>query len=54
MVRALIIDPVENNLYFSNYFGRKIERINVDGTGRITLIDTYDYAYKLAADLRNR
>ena len=51
---GLAIDPVEDKLYFSNYFGKKIEVVRVDGSGRTIFINCTTKPRGLTMDLKER
>ncbi len=51
---GLVVDPVANKLYFSLYYQDKIDVINVDGTGRKTLINTIGNPKRMDIDVNQR
>ncbi|KAI0208198.1 hypothetical protein LSAT2_007128 [Lamellibrachia satsuma] len=52
-LKGLAVDPVGNKLYFSDLYGRKIEVIGVDGSGRKTFINCTHQPTELTIDLKN-
>ena len=49
-MRAIVLDPVGDRLYFASYGGGGVEVINVDGSSRTKLVA--DSAFSLAVDLK--
>ena len=51
---SIVLDQVENKLYFTSYSTKKVEAVNVNGDGATLLIETTYSPSGLAVDQERR